>query len=496
MAEDKVKNSIKELSAMHNDGRVYIKLKNFLGQELIEKYESVLPLLALCEYRMFTYKAYGDFSMMFNTENNSVFTSVYRTALYPFYYLNSFFNKLEKSEKVFLSATILCSDRYIDLIKETQSKHSVASACIASDIPIYSGKISFIKYIKNLFASGLNFTGLAGFTLTGRKLKKTVIKWLEFCKSNEDINQYNFHEADAILSQLSNLYTKKVASTAQKLSGQKISCYITINQYNIRDLIIIHACKALGIVTKQLEHHASRFMYNIYDGVKPLRYCFVDQICCWNDSEVDFHKKIYNYQVFLSETNPQIYSVGNPEISYSKACESLEKYPLENKVIFMVSGLLDTADPERVEGQLKFRNEIYRRLYKLSEEKGYKIRVRYPPGLDMDVRHQEENMLKKYGFEISPSDRRTLMSDICSSKAVIGTISSVLGLCALMGKDVYKIAGEKEEYYITDKNIRVLPVNRIESITFQQNIYGINKEEFFDLDKLLLSKPLPQLITV
>ena len=463
------------------------ELKNFLGEELYEKFEGIRPLIALCSYRIKTYNGYGTFDMMFNTEEQTALLSVYRRLVYPLVYIKNVFTQKVSDGGVMLSSTVYKSGRYGTLINDIRSQSAVLQTNAATDITIPSPN-GFGEYLKKLFGAGYGKRVMSCHSVSGDKLRKAVLRWLEFCVvlyNNQQTCLADMQKADALLSVMESEFKKRVDYAVKELKKCTPNLYITINQYNLRDMVMISACRELGIKTKQMEHHASRFMHNIASTEGIDRFCFVDEICCWSESEEDFHKNVYKYECFPFTDKPIISTVGNPEVLYKDALKATVDNPEAKRVTFMVSGLLNKTSEAEVEKQLSHRNKIFENLKKLSEKHNVKILVRYPPGVDKDFKAKEEQKLKEMGFDISPSDRGSLMSDIGGSNIIVGTISSVLGVSALMGKQVYQIASENEKYYITDKNIISISPEEICNIDISVQALPLDKNGFMDCAKLL-----------
>lgn len=463
-------------------------LKVFLGDKLYEKHSIILPLLNLCDYRLEYYRKTNDYSMIFNTELSSRLATAFRTVLYPFVYVRNYFAK-KNSDNIMLSATILSNNRYVELIKQLQQKYGVVQTNTLSDVNVYRPGTPLIVYFNKLFGIGQPQKIICGFSVTGSKLKKAIIRWMDFCikcQKQNSICTDDYTSASNILKTLETEYSKRLSFLSEKLKKSNISVYITINQYNIRDLLLIEACRKSNIRTKQFEHHASRFMHNVYSSKKIDRLNFVEDICCWNNAEVDFHHKWYNYICPIDNKPPNIYFTGNPEISFSEAVSAKNSYPSQKRITFMISGLLNTSDSDSVDRQLNLRKKIFRNLSYLSEKSGYSVLVRYPPNVDINIRKNEQQYLTNLGFDISPSDRTSLLPDICGSSVVIGTISSVLGLSALMGKEVYQISDENEVYYIPDANIHTINVSEISSIPLDHIAdFSLNQNDFLSINKLV-----------
>lgn len=471
-----------------SSGSIHLEMKEFLGEKLYEKYSDIHPLLALCTYRLRTYTGYKTFDLMYNTEETTPRLKIYRRLLHPFVCLKNVFTRSAAGDKVMLSSTVYKSGRYAGLIENIRQNASVVQTNASTDIEVYSKKDSVSGYISKITGKGYGRKILTCSSISGKKLKKAVSDWLDFYLElyKKGLDCTNCTEnATRLLDILKKEFDARVEYVAAELKKSGVKQYITINQYNLRDLVLIAACRKTGAKTKQLEHHASRFMHNIATGEDIYRLCFVDEICCWGQSEVDFHQNIYRYESFFTDEAPQIYSVGNPEITFEQAEKANRDYPVQNRITFMVSGLLNTADTESVQKQLNFRNEIFSRLKLLADKTGVKILVRYPPGLDMEFRRKEESLLKDMGFEISPSDRSSLHSDICGSVCIIGTISSVLGVAALLGKPVFQITGTDEKYYITDSNIKSITPDRISRLPVDISSSAPDTSSFMDYGKLL-----------
>lgn len=468
-------------------GSIKKELQQLLGSELYEKYSDILPLMALCQYRFRTYRSYGSFDMAFSTEESTPALFLYRIIFYPLAFLRNIFSNASQDKKIMLSATVLKNERYRKLIDNIDNC-TVVKTNVRTDITITdnSGKVQFIP--SQLSDKEKRY--FSGYSVTGAKLKKSVSAWFEFLTDNLTIDSSEISDktkADYLLGVMRKTFYERTKKAEKELRRSGISLYITVNQYNIRDLILITACRHLGIKTKQLEHHASRFMHNTADEETIFRFCFVDDICCWSQSEVDFHTDVYMYECYDDRLIPEIYSVGNPEILFEDAVSASQKYPVQNRVTFMVSGILNAGNEFALKKQLELRNEIFHNLKRLSDSTGVKILVRYPPGIDTDLRKKEENLLTEMGFEISPSDRNSLLSDICGSRAIFGTISSVLGLAALMGKNVYQITSCDEKYHITDHNIYSVTPEEIPQCNLSFSDNGIIRSDFINYSRLIFN---------
>ena len=138
---------------------------------------------------------------------------------------------------------------------------------------------------------------LPRFSIAGGRLQQAVMSYYALMR-RQTFGQETVPEAetDAALAALREAYPARVAALAKSLRKAGLRAYITVNQYNLRDLLMIHACRNLGIRTFQQEHHAMQFCRVPFDTEHPkYRFSLVGEYGFWNRTEQLFHEKVYRY---------------------------------------------------------------------------------------------------------------------------------------------------------------------------------------------------------
>ena len=290
---------------------------------------------------------------------------------------------------------------------------------------------------------------------------------------------------------LETAYLKRVERVVSCLRKEDCTVYITVNQYNLRDLLIIHACKKLGIRTAQMEHHATQFNRVQFDEHYPMpRLAFAGEYGFWNKSEQLFHEKVYRYENPLYRPEEIRFRVtGNPEITLEQAEEVQQKYPAERKLTFMIGALQqDQLEGHEAEYE-KWRWEVFRGLRELAKRQNVIINIRYTPYQELEMRKKEEPVLREWGFQVSDSVPADLMQDLCTSAAIMSSVSSVLSTAQLFGKMIFRVEDMQIGYVHVDDTVNEVDLKDIPDIVIpegiEKNLPGIDREGTFNIRKML-----------
>jgi len=245
-------------------------------------------------------------------------------------------------------------------------------------------------------------------------------------------------------------------------------------------------CHRLGIPTRQMEHHASWCMHPASRPVPIYRYAYADSYGCWSDSDLKFHQNFYEYQPLFGQ-NVELYTIGNPETNFEKATAEYTKYEAKNQIVYMVSGIMDESDEKLFSDNFAMQQRIFAQLKKLGEKTGWDVLVRFPPSINPKMMAKCTPILEGMDIKVSPSAAGTLMEDMCTSRVVFGTISSVLSTAVIMGRKVYRIVAEGHDALYTEEEITSVAIDDIASIADDWSAYPLKlkKEQFIDY-KLLI----------
>ena len=465
-------------------------LGNILGEELMAEYGDIFHLLALIFLDINTrYVSTGRFSALFNYDEEPVTSGlgaavsvVRKTALSR---LVKKAEKLPEKKAVMLSSTFVHNPRYTATLAEIKKLCDVTHILSVCDVRPQIDRKGVRMNSMHYTVHPVIFEG----SVSGAKLKKCVLDAAELlaaCVKNGESCTAHREKAEQVLSALQKEYKKRISLLKNTLSRYEIERYITINQFSLREVMLIDACRQLGIPTRQMEHHASWCMHPSNRPVPIYRYAYTDSFGCWSDSDLKFHQNFYEYQPMFGQ-KVELYTIGNPETNFEKANAEYAKYAPENKIVYMVSGIMDENDEKLFNTNFEMQQRIFAQLKKLGEKTGWDVLVRFPPAINPKMMAKCTPILEEAGIKVSPSVAGTLMEDMCTSRVVFGTISSVLSTAVIMGRKVYRIVAEGFEPLYTEEEITSVAIDEIADIADDWSSYplALKKEQFIDYNLLL-----------
>lgn len=478
----------------------------FVGKERYEKYKEIFPLLVLLQYRanhetdivdVMQRVSWGDMLIRYHAPRwKAVMHVVGAFILYIYLWIMTIRGKRssdKNGETAIFSNTFVNSRRYPVARKQFSEFYgfqTITAVCDALQMGEGSIKKSLLRSLQGNYGT-YRPVFFRGVTIEGRKLKKAAMEWCRLFIEYQAGEQIDRARMDRLLETLQREYIKRKKMLKGALENKHIEAYITVNQYNLRDVLIIHACYEIGIRTIQLEHHAAQFSrINYSEEQKMLRYAFAQEFCLWNESERLFHKKIFKYENILGNDDElEFRIVGNIEMTYEQACEITKKCKAERRITFMTSALededLDTA--EQVIMIKKWRWEIFHGLKTLMKRQNVMVRIRYTPFAEMQFRSEEIPILKQWGFEISESVPENLIEDMCCSMAIMSTTSTVLSTARALGRMTFRIEDPAVDYIKADPGLIDICLKNIPEIIFPpvESIGKLNPKDFFLASRLL-----------
>ena len=450
-----------------------LTVENLLGEKALQQYSDIFPVLSLIFYDATNrYPKIKSFDMLFNYDEEDmdlpnsvmrkVFTPLHRKELAK---RRKEAAKLPKKEAVMLSHTFVHNRRYTKTLAEIKKHCDVTHFLSECDTRIIVNR-SGVKFIQPSYTvQPVLWNG----SVSGAKLKECVMAaeryFIALIEKGESC------EADF----------EKLVNT---LKDYKISKYITINQYNLRDVMIITALRKLGVETRQMEHHSSQCMYPADQKLPIHRFAYTDSFCCWSESDLHFHKTFMAYQPVFGQ-DVQLCAVGNPEISFENATAEYEKYAVKDQIVYMMSAIINEKDEALVQSDFAMQQKIFAQLAKLGEKTGMDVLVRFPPAINPKMQTLCTPVAEKLGLKISQSSNQSLMEDMCTSRVMFGTVSSVMSTAVVMGRKVYRISDVKPLF--TEKEITEVTTDGIADINYDWSAYPLplERNRFIDYNLLL-----------
>ena len=376
-------------------------------------------------------------------------------------------------QRLTFSNTFLLSARYPAARAQIERETGCTAVLAFSDLLKLEGEDQRINLKGSLKLKhyGVRPIFFRGRSVCGSALEKAVVRYCDLVydaavpeseKTKENLEK-------AVLA-LKDAYLKRVEKAEECLRKEDCGMYITVNQYNLRDLLMIHACRNLGIRTFQQEHHAMQFCRVPFDTEHPkYRFSLVGEYGFWNRTEQLFHEKVYRYDSPLYRPEEIRFRVtGNPEMNPEEAEQAREKYPPERKLTFMIASLPEAELEGKRDAYEAWRWEIFRGLKELAEKQHVVINIRYTPNRETEFREKEVPVLKEWGFRISESVPGNLMEDMCSSCAILSSASSVLCTARMFGKLTFRVADWEYDYVHVDDEVHEVTPAEIGSIVIPE----------------------------
>lgn len=398
--------------------------------------------------------------------------------------------------RLLFSNTFMRSRRYPVVREQIEEKCGCTAAMtfrdtIRTEVP---GMKDMVRESLRMDDGGAKPVFLPHFSIAGGRLQRAVMNYYALmCRQTFGQEAVPEAETDAALAALRAAYPARVGMLAGALRKAGLRAYITVNQYNLRDLLMIHACKEAGITTMQQEHHAVEFCGTQFDPENPMqRLSFASHYGYWSRKEEQFHRTVFRYDNLLypPEENRYIAS-GNTEMTYEQAAAAQKRYPVRRKLTFMTAGNEKEAfrTEEALAAYEEWRWAVFRGLRELGERQHITICLRYTPFREMYFREKEIPTLKGWGFEISESVPENLMEDMCSSLAVMSSTSSVLGTARPLGKLIYRVRYMDLRVVHIDDTVHEVTPETIRDIVIpegeENKPHEIDRESFFSVDRLI-----------
>ena len=470
------------------------KLEARLGKDLAEKYRGIEAPLALIDSRMEV--SAGEVGnglqrlFVFDTLQGKKAVSravlgLAATVLWAATKLK--YLGVKKAEKrLVYSPTFLTSTRYPAAREQIEQTYGCTAIVTFLDTLKLGYRDGSLKKILRLDQGKVRPVFLGDWSVCGGGLRRAAVRYAGTAYGAGE----NREALEQALCALEKAYTKRVKRLEKRLGKENLTLYTTVNQYNLRDLLVIHACKNLGVRTLQQEHHTIQFCQDQFDEnrAKP-RLSFAGEYGFWNRMELEFHRKVYFFDSMLYPAEEvRMHVTGNPEMVFEQAEHYRQAYPPERKLTYMTAILENWQDPEIRESYLKWRWDIYKGLKELAERQHILINIRYRPFSEQEFREKEIPVLKEWGFRISESLPENLMEDLCSSSVIMSATSSVLSTARLFGKLTYRVEDLSFRNRLMDTEVHDVSVAEIPGIVIPEGIENtpqeIDREGTFNIRNL------------
>lgn len=475
------------------------RVAEILGEDLLEEFREIEALLHLIDYRMvdtaedYRY-AFLRLFLFDSLHGKKTKTKIITSILSPMLWCFSrwMHRKTPKADpRLLFSNTFLLSARYPAAREAIENETGCTALLTFTDMLKLEGKNQQLNLKASLRPEKHQVKPVyfCGKSIIGGKLQKAVIRYSDLvygpggAKDKQAVRE--------AMTALKTAYLTRVDKIEACLRKEDIALYMTVNQFNLRDLLLIHACKNLGIRTMQQEHSALQFTWLPFSEEHKMdRLSLAGEYGFWTSTEKLFHEKVYRYfSPLYRKEEIRFLVTGNPEISAEKAEQLRRQYRPERKLTLMLASHQD-YELEGIRDQYEaWRWKIFRGLRELKDRQNITVSVRYTPGKEQEFREKEEPVLKEWGFRISESVPGNLMEDLLTSCAIMSSTSSVMSTARLFGKPVYRVEDFHYPYVHVDDEIHEVRPEDIPNIVIPEGIENtvpeIDFEAIFDVNRII-----------
>lgn len=336
---------------------------------------------------------------------------------------------IHRGETALLSDSLLQSERYSDVVLDMLDDHRVVSFLN------YGSVFGFLRSDRKVidtkrFRSRSIYVGpyICGYGFIEQAIRIYDIFFDVVSGNGGTVGQDLVRK----FSQTINARKKRIV---RQLIRRKVSCFVTVNQYNAPDLLTIMACKECGIVTKELQHRSLILLPTDLFTQFP-HFCYAEVDSVWCQADTVWSQTYFKTSNLLYDTT-SYEVVGCPEISHQEYNAYLNKYARERSVVLFAPAMSDydvtqdyTAahkDGENVEDYVRWRRHIYDAVSSFAEVNQLKVYIRFHPGIKLkNIDYADHEYLKGRSFEILGYSREDFFRAICSCRYAISMSSSSL----------------------------------------------------------------------
>lgn len=467
-----------------------MNVNEFLGEKNIDEYDDIMPILRLILYRSGIRGKEG----IFGTRERGKLYFI-RTIWYYCLKVRHLFEKKEKS--VLLSEQIVCLDRYDLLLYNILNKNCI-TIMAKYNCPLRREPketvVALKKKSQKLYV---------GDSVPGKKLSIVVEETYDLLNAiilkKENCSSYE-EECRSLFEKLRKISQKRIKKIRKELKREGVQGFITNNQYNLTDVVLLMACDQEKILTKELRHH-SDMVVSIDDRQCSKRnnagfiensvFSYVDQILLWSEYEKKYWKK-YIHLDDISLKKVCCIVAGCPEMLDDELLKLKKMYPKRDAItVFVPSHSMYIKDPAKkkiTENDLALAKESRKQIFAAVEQYAAKngvkeIYVRYHPYEDERFIKNDEEITKNYN--VLSATREDFYKAMCVSKVVIGTTSSSLAVALLFGCKCISLMLKEEKYDFCGAPIASMTIEQIASNEEGMGEVVQNCAKGIDISKLL-----------
>lgn len=464
-------------------------VKELLGQENINRYKYIYPLVDLILYRV----ADGNYSELYAYDGMVFPKSNYKRNIRKKYrgIFKYFLSTLKIHRYCSEKQRVLFSESIVQLNRLEEFNKLCYESCEAfaiyryADFRANSNKTTYwkSKYRPVFFGS----------SVMGDKIKKNVCDLYVIFESifaSDTYREDDKKNVEKLLCELERNVRKRVRNIKKIIKKERIDLFITYNQDRVADLLIIMACRELDVWTKEVLHYwyptARPFLRTdvCNDDYKHTLKMYANESCQWGD----YRKELYRIKSRFEE-NILVTSVGCPEICLNdiNVVKQIRKnYTESNIIVFWpdeVDIVNDNYTKERNLNYLTYRLQLLHELKELSNKSGMNICIRIHPFCEFES--EIKDAIEGYGFILVDSLNVPIRDSIAEARLAIGGVTSALYISKKYGLRSYCVVNDNySNRFMDEEGIKLISIKEISSINYKETSF-VEPTGSIDIKKVL-----------
>lgn len=463
--------------------------------ELLKRYNQLVPFFLLINYRV---KIDGYEGLFANDDSYQKNWSLVHWMRYistlPIYALRRIIAGIKRknvNERVLLSDTYIQSSRYNQSLEELFSDERVCGQMSINNSNILAILKSF-SY-KGVEKAKYNKADVPlGVIAADFKLKSAVVDVFNFfaeIRTKSELCDDYYERSTALFEKLKDACETNISKLVKELNKYNIRQFITVNEYNLKDLLIIQALKRIpGAVSKYYCHHV--FFIAFDAKVTESNFIFCDKAYYWCEEDVSF---VNTYMRLVDcIPKPEFRVAGTPEISLRKLHEGARGIERQRKMLFLVPHTLqclgDNVDLDEfnIDQFSVWRKSIFYGLREFGKNNAIQITVRHNPYENPKAIEYDKVLIDECGFKVADGSSEIMRREMMTSLAVMGCCSSAEYIGLIYGCEVLSLNADNT-ILMEDLGSRIykIDIDELKCVELRNITTEPLKDYCFDMDRLL-----------
>lgn len=356
-------------------------------------------------------------------------------------------------DRILLSSTFLWSERYPDVLDGVLNRKDMIGMLAFSDCDIRR----CLKHTELDQRRYRIMRAATGASVAGWRTKRLALKIFRYLSGRIQIKQKK--DVDRLMRAFEKSISRDIERMAAVLKDRGIQQYITVNEYDLKEYIVIAACKKLGIRTKHLLH--SFLMQLSLPEEKVIRRSYTDQLYFWSRSDLEWSRKYYE---FVGIGQKIVYDVsGSPELCRRTFEQDIKKYKKKRAVTLLMPKMSESYSQNERRCLEEKRIQLIKKVYALAQREHMRMYVRYHPAEIPELMKEEKQVLDQYGISVARKGAEGLKQVLCQSMCIIGNNTSALILAEVYGANSFCVSMDGEVHdFGADMGIQDISINELE----------------------------------